>query len=495
MTNRPPKSIARRHFLNQSALWTGVGTIAASPLAVSLQALAAAAEPGNDYRAIVCVFLYGGNDSANMVLATDPASWQSYVDFRSNGPEPIALLPPGTAPNPTAPAASPLALGGVLPISPRHRLSALNTSRSFALHPTMSAAASLFESGRLSVVANVGALVEPVTRDGFERETAKLPPKLFSHNDQAAIWQSLGVDKPVGWGGKLGDALSNTNGYGSFTSISTAGNVAFLAGENVVPYMTTPEGAIAIAGIQAPLFGSALAAQQLRLITTTTGTGHLMAQDHASVVKRSIDLQATFQSAFNSSQLLTPTDYWSPLTRSWRRSDLAKQLQTVARVISIRTLMGQRRQVFFVGMGGFDTHDNQNQSHGDLMARLSHGLGYFDEAMGSLGTRDSVVLFTASDFGRAFSSNGDGTDHGWGGHHFVMSGQTTLCGGEIVGRFPALGIDHAEAVNSGALIPAISIEQLGATIGRWFGCSESHLDLVFPNLRNFGSRRNLDFLN
>jgi uncharacterized protein (DUF1501 family) len=495
MTNRPPKSIARRRFLNQAAAWAGINGIAASPLVVSLQALAAAAEPGNDYRAIVCVFLYGGNDSANMVLATDPASWQSYLDFRSNGPEPIALLPPGTAPDPTAAAASPLALGGVLPISPRHRLSALNTSRTFALHPTMSAAANLFESGRLSVVANVGALVEPVTRDAFERETAKLPPKLFSHNDQAAIWQALAVDKTLGWGGKLGDSLSAANAQSSFTSISTAGNVAFLAGETVVPYITTPEGAVAISGIQGPLFGSTLAAQQLRLIATATGTGHLMAQDHASIVKRSIDLQATFQSAFNGSQLLAPTDYWSPLTRSLRGSNLAKQLQTVARIISMRTVLGQRRQVFFVGIGGFDTHDNQNRSHGDLLARLSHGLGYFDEAMGSLGTRDSVVLFTASDFGRSFSSNGDGTDHGWGGHHFVMSGETTLRGGEIIGRFPALGIEHAEAVNSGALIPAISIEQLGATIGRWFGCSENNIDLVFPNLRNFGSGRNLGFLN
>ena len=271
--------------------------------------------------------------------------------------------------------------------------------------------------------------------------------------------------------------------------------MAFLAGENVVPYITTPKGAVPISGIQGPLFGSSLAARQLRLITTTTGTGHLMAQDHASIVKRSIDLLATFQSAFAGSQLLAPTDYWSPVARSWRSSDLAKQLQTVARIISMRTLLGQRRQVFFVGIGGFDTHDNQNRSHGDLLARLSHGLGYFDAAMESLGTRDSVVLFTASDFGRSFSSNGDGTDHGWGGHHFVMSGETTLRGGEIVGRFPALGIEHAEAVNSGSLIPAIAIEQLGATIGRWFGCSESNLDSVFPNLRNFGSGRNLGFLN
>jgi uncharacterized protein (DUF1501 family) len=178
-----------------------------------------------------------------------------------------------------------------------------------------------------------------------------------------------------------------------------------------------------------------------------------------------------------------PTSYVQPSTRQSASNPLAVQLQTVARIIGARAGLGATRQVFFVSMGGFDTHDNENRAHADLMARLSHAIGYFDTVLGTMGLRNNVTLFTGSDFGRTFTSNGDGTDHGWGSHHFVYGG--AVKGGEIYGRFPTVGVGHADEVGSGSFLPGVAVDQIGGTIGKWFGVSDSNLDLIFPNLRNF----------
>ncbi|HEX3141353.1 MAG TPA: DUF1501 domain-containing protein, partial [Rhizobacter sp.] len=199
-----------------------------------------------------------------------------------------------------------------------------------------------------------------------------------------------------------------------------------------------------------------------------------------------------FQDAFNKASVAAPTQYVQPSTRSNQNNGLAQQLQTVARIIAARSGLGANRQVFFVSMGGFDTHDNQNRAQADLMARLSHAIGYFDGVMGSLGLQDNVTLFTASDFGRTFTSNGDGTDHGWGAHHFVHGG--AVRGKEIYGRFPQVGLNQPDEVGSGSFLPGVSVDQIGATLGKWFGISDSSLDMVFPNLRNFGSGRDLGFM-
>jgi len=172
-----------------------------------------------------------------------------------------------------------------------------------------------------------------------------------------------------------------------------------------------------------------------------------------------------------------------PSTRTAAVNDLAIQLQTVARIIGARGSLGASRQVFFVSMGGFDTHDNQNRAQADLLARLSHAIGYLDGVLGTMGMREKVALFTGSDFGRTFTSNGDGTDHGWGAHHFVYGG--AVKGKEIYGRFPQVGLNHSDEVGSGSFLPAVSVDQIGATLGKWFGISDSNLNLVFPNLKNF----------
>jgi uncharacterized protein (DUF1501 family) len=163
----------------------------------------------------------------------------------------------------------------------------------------------------------------------------------------------------------------------------------------------------------------------------------------------------------------------------------------VARIVGARAGLGANRQVFFVSMGGFDTHDGQNRGHADLMARLSHALAYFDATLATLGVRESVALFTASDFGRTFTTNGDGTDHGWGAHHFISGG--AVRGKEVYGRFPTVGLNHDDEVGSGSLLPGVAVDQIGGTLGKWFGVSDANLDFVFPNLRNF-AQRDLGFM-
>jgi len=249
-------------------------------------------------------------------------------------------------------------------------------------------------------------------------------------------------------------------------------------------------GATAIGGLTGTLFGSTAAATGLRSLITADNQ-HLLAKEQAVIVRRSIDAQAAFQSAFNASVVTAPTQYFNPAQRASGNNGLAQQLQTVARIIGARTALGAKRQVFFVSIGGFDTHDNQNKAHADLYARLSHAINYFDQTLETLGVRNNVTLFTASDFGRTFTSNGDGTDHGWGGHHFVHGG--AVKGGDIYGRFPQVGINHDDEVGSGSFLPGTSVDQIGATLGKWFGVSDSELNTVFPNLKNF-PKANLGFL-
>ncbi|MDH5538984.1 MAG: DUF1501 domain-containing protein [Rhizobacter sp.] len=486
-------SATRREFLRQAAVLSGSVGTAGLPLALNLAAMNNAAAQSTGYKAIVCLFLYGGNDSANMVLPTDATSWSSYSSVRSTAPDPIALLAAGTAPNPAAAAASPAALGGVLPIEPNFTVFAENSGRTFALHPSMGEAQALFSQGRLAILANVGTLIAPMTKAEFQANTAAKPrpPKLFSHNDQQSVWQALAPEGArIGWGGRFGDLVAGNNANSSFTNISVSGNAVFMSGQSVFQYQVGSGGAVAIGGLTGNLFGSSAAAASLRSIVTADNQ-HLFAKEHAAVVKRSIDAQAVFQTAFNGSTVGAPTQYLQPSTRALANNSLATQLQTVARIIGARTNLGMQRQVFFVSMGGFDTHDNQNRGHADLMARLSHALAYFDTTMGAMGMRDSVTLFTGSDFGRTFTSNGDGTDHGWGAHHFVLGG-AAVRGKEIHGRFPTVGLNHSDEVGSGSLLPGIAVEQIGSGVGKWFGLSDANLDTVFPNLRNF--QRDLGFI-
>lgn len=508
---------SRRLFLQQSSavsLLAGAG----APLALNLMAAgSAAAQTATDYRAVVCLFLFGGNDSFNMVLPTDTASWSAYTATRNQQPDPISLLSAGTAPVTSAAAGSPARLGGVLPIAP------LNAQgRSFALHPLMGSLQTMFDTDkRLAILPNIGPLVTPTTKAQYGQSTHPKPSRLFSHNDQQSTWQALAPEgATAGWGGRMADALAATNSRAVFTSVSASGSSVWLSGRNVRQYQVGANGAIRLgANSSDQVYGSAAVAETLNRMARLNRGSHVMEADLAAVAQRSIDAEvllrtalspasdAAFGTAPSTGNYNPNTDpkllYVNPLTGANSFNSLAQQLQVVARMVQagISGATGVRRQVFFVSMGGFDSHDFQNRNQADLLARLAHAMRYFDTTMGALNARNNVTLFTGSDFGRTFTSNGDGTDHGWGSHHFVMGG--AVRGGDLYGQFPALSIKNAnnnnfaspDQLGNGALLPTTSVDQLGSTVARWFGLSDSQILDVFPNLANFNaSARNLGFL-
>lgn len=456
---------SRREFLRVSSLLSVLGP-AGTPLALNLAAVgAAAAQSAGDYRALVCLFLLGGNDSHNTVLATDPDSWSEYQRLRATPPDPIALPPPGAA-------------GGVLPIVPNTPQS----GRSFALHPNLAGLRALFDAGRAAVVANVGPLVAPMTRTQYDQNTVPRPASLFSHNDQQSTWQAYGPEGArFGWGGRMGDLLAGRNAASTFTCMSLSGNTVWLAGRSTLQYPVGPGGGVAIAGLGGSLFGSSSAPSVLRSIVTADRP-HPMEKEWGRITARSIGAQAALNAAMLPASSLEAVPLVPGTTQA---NSLAVQLQTVARVIGGRGALGAARQVFFVGMGGFDTHDAQRTNHGNLMTRIGQALEYFDRQLANpaVNAANDVTLFSASDFGRTLTSNGDGTDHGWGGHHFVVGG--AVRGKDIYGRYPVIGVNTADDVGHGRLLPAISVDQYAATLARWFGLDAGQLADVFPNLANF----------
>ncbi len=518
----PPSRASRRVFLQHAGamgLLAGVG----APTALNLLAAgSAAAQSAPDYKAIVCLFLFGGNDAYNMVLPTDSASWQAYTTTRNQAPDSIALLAPGVAPNAGAAVGSPARLGGVRPILPLNA-AGLNGGRSFALHPLMGSLQAMFDTDRrLAIVPNIGPLIRPTTKAQYGLSSHPKPASLFSHNDQQNTWQSLAAEGATrGWGGRMGDALAAMNSRTVFTSVSASGNAVWLSGQSVQQYQVSTSGALRMgADSNGRVYGSTEVANALQRIASRSRGTHVFEGDLAAVSARAIDAEVTLRSALKpasdpafgtapaSGNYNANNDpklqYDNPLTGAKSFNSTAQQFQIVARMIDagLSGATGVRRQVFFVSLGGFDTHDLQNRNHGDLMARLSQALAYFDGALGALNARNNVTTFTASDFGRTFTSNGDGTDHGWGSHHFVMGG--AVKGGDLYGRFPTVGLKNSnnnnfdsspDQLGNGALLPEVSVDQLGATLGRWFGVSDTTLADIFPNLSNFdAARRNLGFL-
>jgi uncharacterized protein (DUF1501 family) len=505
---------SRRLFLRQaSALSVLAG--AGAPLALNLLAAGSAAAQGaGDYRAIVCLFMFGGNDAFNMVLPTDAATWANYTTTRSS----IALLSAGTPPNPGASSGSPARLGGVLPIAP-----ARPQGRTFALHPLMGKLQSMFDTDRrLAIVPNIGPLVAPTTKAQYDLPSYPKPPHLFSHNDQQSIWQTMMPEgATLGWGGRMADMVAGGNTQAVFTAISAASSAVWLSGQSVRQYQVSGSGALRMgADTNNLVYGSAAVASALTNIARSAQGSHVLEADMATVADRSIASESILRGALRPASdpaFGTPPaaggsynpssdpklQYLNPLDGKLEFSPLAQQLQMVARLVQAGAsgATGVRRQVFFVSLGGFDTHSNQNSQHTDLMARVAHAMQYFDTALGAINARSAVTTFTASDFGRTFTSNGDGTDHGWGAHQFVMGG--AVRGGDLYGAFPTLfarnpgtgNFDSPDQVRNGALLPTTSVDQLGATLGRWFGLSDSQALEVFPNLANFNPAvRNLGFM-
>ena len=446
---------SRREFLKRASALSASGV--AAPFAINLAALGeAAAANATGYKALVCVFLYGGNDYANTVVPYDGASYALYQAQRAAIAIPQASLA-GTVLNPA------LALGG---------------GRQFALAPELSGLVPLFDAGKMAVLLNVGTLIQPTSKTQYTNKSAPLPPKLFSHNDQQSVWQSSSPEgSRSGWGGRMGDLFAASNGNATFTCVSASGNAVFLSGQSAVQYQVTSNGSVPLNGLKNPLFGSSACSAALRTLVTAPRT-HLFESEHTRIMTRSIDADV---------QLTTALAGTTPLATVFPSGNtLAGQLDMVARMIAARSSLGAKRQVFFVSIGGFDTHDNLLQDHPALMGQVGPALTAFQAAMTELGVADLVTTFTASDFGRTLTTDGDGSDHGWGSMHFVLGG--AVRGRAFYGTPPVIANNGPDDVGQGRLLPALAVDQFGATLGKWFGVSDTELATVMPNLANFTAR-------
>jgi len=458
-SNVAPDNASRRAFLQRgAALSVAAG---ATPFAVSLAAMGeAAAATATDYKALVCVFLYGGNDYANTLVTYDPASYNAMLQFRA----PLAIARDSL---------TPLALNPTTP---------LPGGRQYALAPGLDPLLPLFNAGQMSVLLNVGSLIQPTTKAQYQAGSVPLPPKLFSHNDQQSFWQSSSPEGAAsGWGGRLGDLFASGNGNATFTCIGVGGNAVYLSGHSAVQYQVSSSGSVAVNGVQSPLFGSATCSRALQQLMTANRV-HLFENEYARVASRSIAANSQLSSALTGVTLSTPFP---------TGNGLADQLKLVARMVAARSSLGAKRQVFFVSMGGFDTHDGLVSQHPGLMKTLGDALGAFHQATVELGVSKQVTAFTASDFGRTLVGNNDGSDHGWGSMHFVVG--DAVNGRSFVGTPPVVANGGPDDVGQGRLLPSLSVDQYGATLATWFGVSATDLASVMPNLANY-STRNLGFM-
>lgn len=349
-------------------------------------------------------------------------------------------------------------------------------SRQFALPPQMGGMHQLFQQGKAAIVGNVGPLIEPTHRTSFVGRKAALPARLFSHNDQQSTWMSFAPEgSPLGWGGRFGDAAAqvSANSDNNFSQISVAGNSVFLTGVSVSPYEVGTDGVPVIGLIAATesQFGSIM-----RDHFTAAGSdrSNLFERDLINISRISLDANEALDHALQDG---------SSLSTAFPASELGAQLEAVARIIAVRATLGASRQVFFVGIGGFDTHSGQAINLPVLQQEIGDSIAAFYAATEELGIANEVTTFTAADFGRSLKVNGDGSDHGWGSHHFIVGG--AVKGGDIYGDIPVSQLGHEQDAGNGRLIPTVSVEQFAAPLGRWFGLDDTQLATALPGLSRF----------
>jgi uncharacterized protein (DUF1501 family) len=441
--------ITRRGFMQ---LGIGLGAFAAlSRLQI------ARASTFTDYKALVCVFLFGGNDGHNCVVPLDAAGYNNYKSARA-----ALALPPGQ----------------LLPV---------NTSGSapFGLHYALPELQSLYNQGRLAILANAGMLVQPITRQQYLAPNPVVPTNLFSHSDQVVQMQT-GIPNAsggTGWGGRAADLMVQANAGVNFpTSISMNGTSLFCTGSQVQAASIQPGNYLGQDAMSFWPQSAADARAQGQKEIATTPSGNQMIDAANKAMADALALGPMLKSAAGAANLST----------QFPNNPLGNQLKEVAHMISLRTQLGVSRQVFFCGMSGFDLHSGESWNHFDLLTQVSQALGAFYNATAELGCQNSVTSFTLSDFGRTLQPGGTGSDHGWGSHFFVMGG--AVRGGDIYGTFPQLVLGGPDDANTrGVLIPTTSTAQYGATLARWFGATDAELDQVFPTLSNF-SVRDLGFM-
>ena len=456
----------RRRFLGQASC-SAIGASSLFSTLLNLRSASALAQtvrqpaihpgkglPGDDYKALICLFLAGGNDSFNMLVPRGATEHAEYAAIRGD----LAL-----------PAAS------LLPIMP-----ATSDGREYGVHPAMPEVQQLFGQGDLAFVANVGSLVEPTTKADILAETANLPLGLYSHADQIMHWQTSIPDQRTvsGWAGRTGDILrsSNTNTTISM-NISLSGTNVFQSGTQVVPYTIQPQGngSIGIEGFEATDLYN-----QMRTSAINSLIDHqyqnLFMDTFARTTRSAVDAHLQFSGAIGG----VP-----PLQTTFSPNPISESFEMVARTIAARNVLGMRRQTFFILFGGWDHHDEVLNAQGAMLPVVSKALGEMHAALTELGVLQDVVTFTASDFARTLTSNGQGSDHAWGGNHIVMGGPVQ--GGEIYGTYPQLFADNDLDLGRGRLIPTTSCDEYFAELAMWLGVSNSDLANVLPNLDRFYS--------
>ena len=485
--------IRRRDFFRQSAC-AALGVTGVVNTLANLRLMTAAMAqntPSDDYRALVCLFLNGGNDSNNLLV---PRSGEFRNDYETGR--------------------------GILqiPAEQLHSIQPLNDGRDFGLHPNAAPLQETFNNGNLAFICNVGSLAYPIaTREDYINKTVPLPPQLFSHSDQQTQWQSSIPDQPFqsGWGGRIADLLNASTNPDSKVSmsISLSGINSFQIGTSgdVTQFVTTPNGVSGLSGY-GKSYKNALnddgsykrndPGKRLKAFEEIIDLTHanLMEDAYNKVVRRARDSEstvgATLQAAENSGVAFDELFINA-------QSNLGDQLKTVAKLITGRAALGNRRQIFFCRVGGYDTHQSQMPSHANLTAELANAMRAFYQTTASMGMQDKITTFTCSDFARTFTPNGTdanaGADHAWGGHAMVMGG--AVKGQRLYGRFPELlvGAGDDAGRNRGRWIPTTSVDQYATVLARWFGVDSNSMEAIFPNLPRFddpltSSRPNMDFM-
>ena len=449
-------NISRRKFLGQSCAAVGYTTLFSS--LINLKAMASAAMDNSmliplngDYKAMVCLMLAGGNDSFNMLMPKGDTEYSEYATTRSN-----LAIPQND----------------IIQINPN-----TTDGRTFGLHPAMPDVQQLFESGDLGFLCNVGTLIEPSTKTDIIDGVVQTPLGLFSHSDQIQQWQTGRPHERtnVGWGGRIADLVQSMNSNTNISmNISLQGSNVFQRGDQIIPYAISPYGSVGING-----YGGQNGFDQLR----TEALNDIMDRNYQDVfknayintIKTSNDASQEFQAAIDGvTEFITPHPEYN---------NLADQLRMVAKSIAARDTLGFSRQIFFVQVGGWDHHDELLIAQSAKLNQVNTALKYFSDLMNEINTNDCVTTFSISDFARTLTSNGNGTDHAWGGNALFMGGAVN--GKELYGDYPTLALGSDIDLQDGVMIPTTPADLYMAELALWFGVSPSDLDLILPNLSNF----------
>ncbi len=447
-------NVSRRDFVK-----LGASAAASFGMGSSLLADRAEAADVSGYKAIVCLFMFGGNNGFNWVVPTTSSAYSIYARSRAN----LALA-----------GGSLLALNGTA-----------SDGNAYGMHPACPEIRNLYNSGKAAVICNVGTLVQPTSRAQAQAGSVSLPSQLFSHIDQETSWMTSIANSPerYGWAGRVADLLTSQHGTARVSyNINIGGQNYWQEGRTATPYALGTSGAATLGVTTSTSWRSgSRAAAENALIAQAKTDGNLMIPAYANIQNNAAAKVGIVDNAFSAAGSVSTS---FPTYNN--DSGLGAQLHEVAQTIKAHAGLGDTRQFFFVQMGGFDTHNGELATQQNLLSIVSKNVNSFWNALGEIGLQNSVTLFTASDFGRSLGSNGDGSDHAWGSHSLVVGG--AVKGGKYYGKMPSLVMNGADDFGDGRIIPTTSTDQHAATLSKWFGVADTELNGVFPNLRNFATR-------